>query len=176
MADRDEQGYRGRRSDADAPGDGSAAREEQLGRRSFAGRNIASTEEEQTRDHRSTRLPRPDDVEAATSQEQDRLPREASPAPGGPAAAPPRVDVTGEEEAQANDLRQQASYQARPKTEYPRRARERETGTAERAERNAGLVPDEHHLKDSEQAFERSRGDQRPREPGYLRDEKDRGR
>lgn len=87
--------------------------------------------------------------------------------------AQPKSDlqkITEPEEKLANDLANQASYQASPLTDDRARALEPESETAERAERAAGLDPHKHHLEDSERAFTQSRGSDEARTPGYLRE------
>jgi hypothetical protein len=74
-------------------------------------------------------------------------------------------DITAAEEALANDISNQASYQARPFTEDPLRARAHETETGRRADVAAGIEPHSDQLADSEKAFKESRGSREPRTP-----------
>jgi hypothetical protein len=84
--------------------------------------------------------------------------------PGGPIHRD--ADITAQEEAIANDLRDQASDQASPLNDPSHRDTAHETRTGRTADEAAGIEPHRDQLPDAERAFTQSRGSHEPREKG----------
>lgn len=81
--------------------------------------------------------------------------------PGGPVRRD--TDITAQEEAIANNVGDQASYQESPLTDRSERPTAHETRTGRTADEAAGIDPHRDQLADADRAFEQSRGSHKPR-------------
>jgi hypothetical protein len=92
----------------------------------------------------------------------------SSRAPGGPVRRD--TDITAQEEALANEIDRQASYQESPLTDPSQRPTARATRTGRLADEAAGIESHRDQLDNAERAFTQSRGSHGSREKGYQRD------
>jgi len=81
------------------------------------------------------------------------------------------ADITAQEEAIANDLRDQASDQTSPRNDPSHRDTAHESRTGRIADEAAGIDPHRDQLPDADRAFKQSRGSHASREKGYQRDD-----
>lgn len=93
----------------------------------------------------------------------------SSRSPGGPVRRD--TDITAQEEAIADDLGDQSSYQESPRTDSSHRDTAHETRTGRTADEAAGIDPHRDQLGDAERAFTQSRGSRASREKGYQSDD-----